>query len=318
VFLHNDTTHNMSEEHTISQEVASPIVKRGRGRPPKVPTGTEVVDTTPKVKRGRGRPPKVRPEGEEPVVKRPRGRPRKSIDPNSGDPSTHGNAVNASGDPSVIVEKRGRGRPRKNPIVVAPAPLWPTPDLVQFGGADPYEEIDSFSAERIEEQAGQEGANLTHPEKLALIKRRLHAEAQDKDLLEALATNREDFFNADEAKDVYSQYSVLRHHIALLLQNYGDTDEGRVIKRNLSNLMGVLRYLRLKDNILSELLTIVPLIQDQDYTGAKNRIQALDGPWCIGTPSNREIRLRETQKWITGLVQLLEWSDGSYNGLYRV
>ncbi|KAG5359676.1 hypothetical protein CJU90_5512 [Yarrowia sp. C11] len=308
----------IKEETTISEEVATtPIVKRGRGRPPKVPTGDEETDSTPKVKRGRGRPPKVRPEGEEPAVKRPRGRPRKVVDPNdpNAGASTHGNALNASGEP---VEKRGRGRPRKNPLPAGPAPLWPTPDLVQFGGADPYEEIDSLSVERIEEQAGQEGASLTHPEKLALIKRRLHAEAQEKDLLEALATNRVDFFNTDETKDIYSQYSVLRHQVAQLLNNYGDTEEGRVAKRSLGNLMGVLRYLRLKDNILSELLTIVPLIQNQDFAGAKTRIQALDGPWCIGTSANREIRLRESQKWATGLVQLLDLSDASYNGLYRV
>lgn len=294
----------------VPTTMASPLAKRGRGRPPKVPTGDEEIDGTPKVKRGRGRPPKVRPEGEEPVVKRPRGRPRKAVDPN--DPNAN-NASNPTG------EKRGRGRPRKNPIGVATAPLWPTPDLVQFGGADPYEEIDSLSVERIEEQAGQEGANLTHPEKLALIKRRLHAEAQEKDLLEALSTTREDIFNAaDEPKDLFSQYSVLRHHIAQLLQNYSDTEDGKLIKRNLSNFLGVLRYLRLKDHVLSELLSIVPMIQDQDYTGAKNRIQALDGPWCIGPAADREIRLRETQKWVSGLVQLLEWSDGSYNGLYRV
>ncbi|KAG5362820.1 hypothetical protein CJU89_1957 [Yarrowia sp. B02] len=306
----------MSEEQILKEDAAPTIVKRGRGRPPKVPTGDEDADTTPKVKRGRGRPPKVRPEGEEPAVKRPRGRPRKSIDPNSAEgEAARANAINASGEPPV---KKGRGRPRKNPID-APAPLWPTPELIQFGGADPYEEIDSFSVERIEEQAGQEGAGLTHPEKLALIKRRLHAAAQEKDLLEAVAANQDYYPPSSGDTDVYAQYSYVRQQLAQLLQNYGNTEEGKAVKRTLSNLMGVLRYMRLKDEVLSELLAALnSLQQDRDQAGAKARIQALDGPWCIGSAKDKTVRLQETQKWIPALVQLFEWSDGSFNGLYRV
>ncbi len=63
-----------------------------------------VVDTnTPKevVKRGRGRPPKVKVEGEVERVKRPRGRPRKEV----------------SADTVEEGIKRARGRPRKYPIL---------------------------------------------------------------------------------------------------------------------------------------------------------------------------------------------------------
>lgn len=312
----------MSEEHNISEEIVSPIVKRGRGRPPKVPTGNEEVDDTPKVKRGRGRPPKVRPEGEEPAIKRPRGRPRKSLDPNApliGDPSTH-NAINASGDPNATPVKKGRGRPRKIPLDAVPAPLWPTPDLVQFGGADPYEQYDSFSPERIAELAGPEGASLSHLERLALIKRRLHQETEKKDWEEAQGIDLEYFQGQG---DLYSKYAYTRAALVqLLVMLPGDShqEEVKLVKRHLSNFFGTLKYLRLKDEIISELHSIATLVQERDYATAKARVQALDGPWSIGTPANREIRIRESQKWGAGLAQVIEWSTGdgsSYNGLYR-
>ena len=121
-----------------------PVVKRKRGRPRKHPLPPEPLDGEPVVKQKRGRPRKhplpPEPLDGEPVVKRKRGRPRKHPLPQSEvmaeDSEAQSRTVASSeqpaehvlgGQPLTVLPaehkqvvgtpvKRGRGRPRKNPL----------------------------------------------------------------------------------------------------------------------------------------------------------------------------------------------------------